>query len=302
MVEVNKQGLTEEEFLAQYNPDLYPKPSVTDDMLLFTAVDVEEKNVNVRELPKKELKVLLVKRGEHPDIGKWAIPGGFVNITEDLDSTAERQLREKTGVNNIYMEQLYTWGDVKRDPRMRIISISYMALVNSQKVKVQAGSDVVDARWFNVKTMVERVERINTYEGFDLIKDIKLTLKNGDIKLTATVRVTKKRIGKAVKVTREIIDNDGVAFDHVKMIEYGIDRLRNKLWYTDIAFNLMSEEFTLTQLQRVYETILGEELLLQNFRPKVEHMVVKTGRKIKIGAFRPAEGYRFNPEWEFEGI
>lgn len=300
MPEVNL-GITEKEFLSQYEPESYSRPSVTDDMLLFTAVDAAE-DVTVRELPVKELKVLLVKRGEHPDLGKWALPGGFVKLDENLDSAAERKLREETGIDSIYMEQLYTWGDVGRDPRTRVISVAYMALVDSEKVNIQTGTSIVEARWFTVVARVERVERINTSQGFDLVKDIKLTLTSRDSELAATVRVEKKRIGKTIRIVREIIDNNGMAFDHPKIIEYGIERLRNKLWYTDIAFNLMPEEFTLTQLQRVYEAILGKELLLQNFRPKIEHMVKKTGKKIKIGAFRPAECYSFNPEWEFEGV
>ena len=124
----NKDGLTEKEFLRSYDSDKYKKPSVTVDTLIFT---IDEKvSKNYRKLPEKELKILMVKRADHPFIGQWAIPGGFVDINESMEEAAERELFEETGVNNIYLEQLYTWGDVDRDPRTRVISTSYMALVD----------------------------------------------------------------------------------------------------------------------------------------------------------------------------
>ncbi|MBU0761342.1 MAG: NUDIX hydrolase [Nanoarchaeota archaeon] len=115
----------------------YEKPSVTADITVFTVKD-------------KELKVLLVKRGLEPFKEKWALPGGFVRIDESLEDAAKRELEEETGVKNVYLEQLYTFGDTKRDPRGRVMTVAYMALVNSENIKLKATTDVSDARWFSV--------------------------------------------------------------------------------------------------------------------------------------------------------
>jgi ADP-ribose pyrophosphatase YjhB (NUDIX family) len=140
----NKNGLTEKEFQESYDAGKYKRPSVTVDMLIFT-VGSEGKE-NYRKLPEKVLKILLVKRGDHPYIGQWALPGGFVRMDESLDEAAARELKEEANVDNIYMEQLYTWGEVKRDPRARVISSSYMSLVDSSQLDVQAGDDAPKSR------------------------------------------------------------------------------------------------------------------------------------------------------------
>jgi ADP-ribose pyrophosphatase YjhB (NUDIX family) len=139
---------TEKEFLQEYNADIYEKPSVTVDMLIFSVA--EEENDNYRKLPEKVLKLLLIKRGEHPYMGQWALPGGFVGVRESVDDAAVRELRAETNIENIYMEQLYTWGEVHRDPRTRVISCSYMALVDSTAQKVQGGDDAAEAGWFKL--------------------------------------------------------------------------------------------------------------------------------------------------------
>lgn len=145
---LNKQGLTEEEFLKAYDASKFERPSVTTDMLIFTVM--EKENKNYRKLPEKTLKLLMIKRGDHPCLGWWALPGGFVNMDESLDQGALRELKEETNIDNIYMEQLYTWGDVDRDPRTRIITTSYMALVDSQALNIKASDDADDAKWFDV--------------------------------------------------------------------------------------------------------------------------------------------------------
>jgi len=124
---LNKQGLTAEQFLSTYDASKYPRPSVTVDMLIFSVTDEEKKNY--RKLPEKVLRLLMIKRGDHPYLGQWALPGGFVKMDESLDEAALRELKEETNINDIYMEQLYTWGAVARDPRTRVISVSYMSLV-----------------------------------------------------------------------------------------------------------------------------------------------------------------------------
>jgi ADP-ribose pyrophosphatase YjhB (NUDIX family) len=294
--EHNKQGLTEAEFLAGYDPDRYQKPSVTVDMLILTVGDRNESNY--RKLPEKELKLLMVKRGNHPFIGKWGLPGGFVEIDESLGEAAVRELTEETGLKDIYLEQLYTWGDVARDPRMRVISASYMALANDPSLEVRAGDDASDARWFSATSTVLSDRTEYAPDGFVDERMISLKLENSEIRLTSLLRETRTVHGRRLSRKLDIVESDGIAFDHARIIEYGLERLRSKIEYTDIAFSLMPELFTLTELQRVYEIILGEELLTANFRRKIQPMVIETNEIRRAAGHRPAALYRFNPNWE----
>ena len=292
----NKLGQTEKEFLASYNPNQYEKPSFTVDMLLFTVDNKQEENY--RKLPDKELKLLMIKRADHPYLGQWALPGGFVQMDESLEAAAARELQEETGIENLYMEQLYTWGDVDRDPRMRIISSSYMALVDSSSLNVKAGDDAADAKWFSISSDLLASKKEYTQEGFIIEKNISLTLCFNEITLSAEIKASKRVFGKQISTSLELIKSEGIAFDHAKIIYYGLERLKNKIEYTDIAFNLMPEYFTLTELQQVYETILGEELLKANFRRKTQHMVIETNKIKKSAGHRPAVLYKFNPDWQ----
>jgi ADP-ribose pyrophosphatase YjhB (NUDIX family) len=296
---VNKQGLTEEQFLAAYDAGKYERPSVTVDMLIFTVTDEEKKNY--RKLPDKVLRLLMIKRGDHPCLGQWALPGGFVNMDENLDEAAARELKEETNIDNIYMEQLYTWGDVNRDPRTRIISTSYLSLVDSQMLDIKASDDADDAKWFTVSCKLYQRQRTVTGKGYILQSLYKLSLINEEEELTADIKLVKTVEGKTMKSEREIISTKGIAFDHAKIIEYGIERLRSKIDYTDIAFHLMPQLFTLTELQQVYEVILDMELLKANFRRKIAGMVIETNEYTKDAGHRPSKLFRFNPNWNEAG-
>lgn len=293
---LNEKGLTEKEFLNSYNPDKYKKPSVAVDMLVFTITSEEEKNY--RKLPKKELKILMIKRKNHPYIGHWVLPGGFVNIDEDLDTAAYRELKEETGIENVYMEQLYTWGGVRRDPRMRVLSGSYLSLIDSSELEIKAGDDAADAKWFSIRYNVYQEQKTMTEKGYCLEKLVRITLESDEDKLFAVVRVSKNVEGKITSTTREIVESSGIGFDHSKIIGYGVERLRNKIEYTDIAFSLMPDLFALTELQKVYEIILDRELLTANFRRKIAGMVIETNEYSKDAGHRPSKLYRFNPNWE----
>lgn len=291
----NKQGLTEEQFLATYDARNFDRPSVTVDMLVFTVTDEESKNY--RKLPEKVLRLLMIKRGEHPHIGQWALPGGFVQMDESLNEAALRELKEETNIDNIYIEQLYSWGDVGRDPRTRVISVSYMSLVDSSTLDIKASDDADDAKWFTVSCKLYQEQKTVTEKGYILQKLYRLSLSNEENNLSATVRIIKTVEGKVTKVEREVIESDGIAFDHAKIIEYGIERLRSKIEYTDIVFNLMPELFTLTELQKVYEIILDTELLKANFRRKIADMVIETNEYTKDAGHRPSKLFKFNPNW-----
>lgn len=291
----NKQGVTEEEFLEKYDASMYERPSVTVDMLIFTVTNEMEENY--RKLPEKTLKLLMVKRGDHPFMGQWALPGGFVSMQESIEDAALRELKTETNVDNVYMEQLYTWGDVGRDPRTRVISCSYMALADSAKLKIVAGDDADDAKWFNIRYNITQEKKTITEKGYIAEKLYSLNLLNGIEALSATVKVVEAVEGKGIKTSRELVESNGIAFDHAKMIEYGIERLKNKIEYTDIAFNLMSELFTLSELQQVYEVVLGKELLAAAFRRKIADMVIETNQFTKDAGHRPSKLYRFKHSW-----
>lgn len=296
----NRQGLTESEFLKQYDVTQFERPSVTVDMLLFTVQNTSAENY--RKLPEKVLQILLIKRGDHPYLGQWAVPGGFVKLDESLEEAALRELQSETNVDNVYLEQLYTWGDPGRDPRTRVISCAYMALVNSASLIIKAGDDAADAKWFTVKRRLLEQQKTVETDGYVLTEIYELKLIAGEETLQAKIRTTKTVEGKVTRTTTEIIESDGIAFDHAKVIDYAIRRLRNKVEYTDIAFNLMPEYFTLTELQQVYEIILDTDLLKANFRRKISGMVRETDRKTQEDGHRPAKYFRFNPDWERDSL
>ena len=297
VIDMEKE-LTEEEFLKTYDSSKFDKPSMTVDVLIFTILN--EKSNNYRKLDGKKLSVLLIKRGGHPFKGKWAIPGGFVNLDESLEEGAKRELKEETNVENVYLEQLYTYGDVKRDPRTRVISSVYMALVNSDKINVKAGDDASDARWFSVEYKLtsktinkEKKETVNRY---------KIVLENGEETIKAEIENIETYTSGHKERKTIIIDSGNLAFDHCKIISYAIERLRNKIEYTDIAFNLMNEHFTLSELQQVYEIILDKELLKANFRRKISDYVIETNKySDKKGGYRPSKLFVFNYENSREG-
>ncbi|MFF0828066.1 NUDIX domain-containing protein [Brevibacillus sp. NPDC003359] len=292
---VNKRGQTEQEYLEAYDVSQFERPSVTVDMLVFTVMDELEENY--RKLSPKSLKILLVKRGEHPYIGQWALPGGFVTPGESLEEAARRELRTETNVDDIYLEQLYTWGDVGRDLRTWVISTSYMALVDSSSLQLQAGDDAEEAEWYRIEDRWLKETKTATKDGSITERWLELRLVHESEELSATIKITKTVTGRTVRETREIVEANNIAFDHAKIIQYALERLRNKIEYTDIAFALMPELFTLSDLQQVYEVILGRELLAAAFRRKLADKVLETNQYRKHAGHRPSKYFRFNPEW-----
>ena len=282
----NRKGQTEEEFLAAYHPGNYERPSVPADILLFTVDDMKDGTALV---PDKELKLLLVKRRDHPFIYRWAIPGGFVDISESIEEAAYRELKEETNVENVYVEQLFTWGDVDRDPRMCVISVSYMALIPKNSVHPRAGDDAAETAWFTVRKnkLMDLSETKSAWM---------LSLESEDKQVKIAYHVTQE--GNEVTLTPFDGCEEGLAFDHAKIVNLALDRIRNKVEYTTIAFHLIPEKFTLTQLQKVYETLLGKTLYKANFRKKIAPMVLKTEEYMDEARHRPSQYYRFNPGYK----
>jgi 8-oxo-dGTP diphosphatase len=215
-----------------YDPFKYERPSVTVDVVVFSILE-------------EMLKVLLIKRKGWPYEAMWAIPGGFVEIEESLDQAAYRELAEETGVtrSDVYLEQLYTFGEPDRDPRTRVITVAYFALIGADKISPRAASDAADVAWFSV---------------YDL---------------------------------------PPLAFDHTRILDYALTRLRYKLEYSAVGFQLLPERFTLRELQDAYEIILGTKLDKGNFRSKLRKTeVLEMVDGIRETGGRPARLYRFRDD------
>ncbi len=261
---------SEEEFLKDYNSDDFEKLSMTTDILIFGISNEEEKNY--RKTDKKKMSILLVKRDNYPFKDKWCLPGGFVKIDEDLDEAPKRILKNETNVDDIYLEQLYTFGSVNRDPRMRIVSTSYMALIDKNCLKDKISDN---ASWFDIVL----------YEEKNNVVDI--VLSNGYTNISFTIeKILREKT--TDRYSFKIKENNSLAFDHPNVILSGIERLKNKIEYTDIVFNMMPKFFTLGELQQVYEIILGKKLLDPAFRRIIANKVEKTNKMKTGGGHRPS--------------
>ena len=265
---MKKTYTSEEEFLKNYDSSIFEKLSMTVDILILS-VSSEITN-NYRKTDKKKMSILLVKRTDYPFKNKWCLPGGFIKIDEDLDNAPLRVLKNETNVDNVYLEQLYTFGNVNRDPRMRIVSTSYMALIDKNKLNNNLNEN---ASWFDIISIEEKDNNIN------------VILNNGNETVLFSV---KKELKEKTSDKYNYIEtkNNMIAFDHTIVIMTGLERLKNKVEYTDIVFNMMPELFTLGELQQVYEVILGKKLLDPAFRRIISNKVIKTN-KLKTG-----EGHR----------
>ena len=204
----NAEGKTLEQFLADYDPYKYRTPCCTTDAVVFSysGQPVSESTT---------FKVLLVKRKNHPSIGFWALPGGFINLEENLEETARRELEEETGVKGLAVEQFACYGDWKRDPRARVITTAYMALTEESQVKVQAGDDAADAAWFIVH--VEETSRKETEKLRELTYVLKIENRDKGLSLEAVVKKTEtKGLVREKKYT--VSDGGGIAVDHAAII------------------------------------------------------------------------------------
>lgn len=214
----------------------YPRPALTVDCVVFG-------------FDEGELKVLLIERGLKPFKGRWALPGGFVRVDEPLEQAARRELAEETGLRNVFLEQLFTFGAVARDPRDRVVSVAYFALVKLSDHRAKAATDAANAKWFPFSQTPK------------------------------------------------------LAFDHAEILGVALDRLKGKVRYQPIGFELLPPKFTLSQLQHLYETVLGTELDKRNFRKKILSfgLLVPLKETRMAGRHRPAQLFRFDA-WRYEKL
>jgi 8-oxo-dGTP diphosphatase len=210
-----------------YSLSDFERPSVAADVVIF-------------RMAERGLSVLLIQRKDPPYAERWAVPGGFVNIDESLDAAAKRELEEETGISGVEVEQLYTFGEPGRDPRGRVITVAYLALVPPDKSSARSGDDAADAAWFELDKLPP------------------------------------------------------LAFDHDEMLRIAMERFRHLVKFGDGAFRLLPREFTLSELQRTYETALGEPFDKRNFRRRMiqSGMLIQTGSS-RSGEGRPARTYTY---------
>ena len=267
--------LTEEEFLKNYDSSVFEKLSMTTDILILS---VSSKDAgNYRKTDKKMMSVLLVKRDDFPYKNKWCLPGGFLNpSSETLEECAKRVLKRETNLEDIYLEQLFTFDSINRDPRMRIISTAYMALIDKNMLK----QTVKNGSWFDVIMMEDKDDVIY------------LVLDNGNETLSIQVdKILRNRI--TDRYDYKVKGNSKLAFDHDLVLAFGIERLREKVNSTDIVFNMMPEYFSLGELQQVYEVILGKKLIDCPFRRIIANKVEKTEKMKTGGGHRPSYLFRY---------
>jgi 8-oxo-dGTP diphosphatase len=207
----------------------YARPALTVDCVVFG-------------LDQSDLKVLLIQRRLEPFQHAWALPGGFVRVDETLDEAARRELAEEAGVTDVYLEQLYTFSDLDRDPRERVVTVAYYALAKLSDHRIRAATDAMGVGWFSLDELPK------------------------------------------------------LAFDHAHIVTRAHERLRGKVRYAPIGFELLPARFTLTQLQRLYELVLGAELDKRNFRKKILSMdlLVETDQVEQGVRHRAARLYRFD--------
>ena len=273
-----KEYKTEEEFLKDYDSSIFEKLSMTADILILSVSSKD--STNYRKTDKKMMSVLLVKRTDYPFKGKWCLPGGFLEPqTETLEECAKRVLKRETNLSHIYLEQLYTFDSIDRDPRMRVVSTSFVALVDKAKLT----DKVEHASWFDI---ILYEEKNNVVE---------FVLDNGEETIKFSI---KKKLKEATtdRYVYETKDNQKIAFDHDKVILAGIERLKNKINYTDIVFNMMPEYFTLGELQQVYEVIQNKKLLDPAFRRIIADKVIKTDKMRTGEGHRPSYLFKYNNE------
>lgn len=204
--ERNKAGENLEEFLGKYDPKKYDCPSNTVDMAVFRCAEKYE-------TWGQPLKLLMIRRGNHPSIGYWALPGGFVEIREDMDHAAARELEEETGVKGLPLQQLCTWGSYDRDPRWRVITTSYLALVEGD-LPVKAGDDAADALWMDVT--LEKEQEHEAAENGSREEIWCLTLEHGEhsVALSARVKLSYRTFGILPQEKYELLESSGIAVDH----------------------------------------------------------------------------------------
>ena len=293
-----KMSREEKEYLSHYDISAYERPSIATDIVIFSILE-DGVSDNIRKLPKKALKVLLIQRANYPYRDCWALPGGFAKFGEDVAETARRELYEETNVKDAWLQPVGIYGRKDRDPRGWIVSNAFMALMDGEKCSLRAGSDAWEAQWFVIELQAQEQKRELIGDGIFIETKYSLCLTNEEngLKLDAILNQYKSFQNYHEKVRYEIEESGGIAFDHGEIILSALLSLRSNVEKNlQPAFDLLPEMFTLTQLQNVFEILLDRELLAPNFRRKIADYVVETDQIIEGAGHRPAKLFKRNVE------
>lgn len=295
--------ISEEEraYLASYDISRFDRPSAAADMAVFSIMGTRtqgREEENYRKDPERRLKLLLIRRGSFPYKDHWALPGGFCRRGERVEDTARRELQEETGVNGAYLQPFAIFSDPGRDPRGWIISHAFLALIDGERYHVRGGSDAWEAGWFGILLEKKQVKKEirDVFAEIESIYELEFT-KDDEVPLLlkAVIRERRRFEEHHETVDYEILEAEGLAFDHARIILCAYLELQREAGETGkIVFDLMPETFTLTSLQKAYETIQGRPLLTANFRRKIAGYVTETEAVWDGAGHRPAKLYRRN--------
>lgn len=266
---------TEKEFLSEYKLSDYERPSVTTDIAAFMIRT--EKSSNYRHIPKKQLSLLLIKRGGHPYKGMWALPGGFLQPNETVEECALREMEEETQIKPVSIIPVGVFSKPGRDPRGWIISNAFVSIISEESVKQSGSDDAEDAQWFDISFEPDE-------NGLYI-----LTLSYKDTVLKAVLREGKSHLG---VTSFEIVDSPTLAFDHAEIIATALSALRFSAKNYEVIFDFLPEEFTLSALQKVQEAITNVAVMSGNFRRIVSVSVEETGGFVHGEGHRPAKLFR----------
>lgn len=270
----------------------FNKPSVTVDNIILRFTN--KSSENYRKLAEKKLQVCLIKRENEPFKDIYAVPGKFIDLQLPLSNSARQCVQEKTGLKNFYYEQLYTFGDKQRDPRERVLSVAYLILTNNEE-------EIINGKWFDINVNMENVELKETETGYIQTQTVKIQLVNEDEVLNNEVQVYfEKKNSEEIKDVK-IIKSE-LSFDHIKILYFALERLKNKIEYTDVIFNLLPKNFTLTELKLCFEAILQEKLLDANFRRKIKSKVKPVDDFYKDKGHRPSRLFTHNISWKLNNL
>lgn len=266
---------SEELFLSKYNIQDYDRPSVTTDIVAF-AIRSEQEDT-YRHNPKNVLSVLLIRRGEHPFMNCWALPGGFLRKDESIEECAFREITEETNVTPTSLMLFDQYSEPDRDPRGRIISNAFLSIISEDGLKLMGGQDALEAKWFEV-----------SFEKDEKGQYI-LELDGDEEKIKSILKEKESRFG---KIEFDILESGGLAFDHAKIIATALTVLRKNVTDFDFIFDFLPEKFTLTSVQNVQETITNVTQQPANFRRKIADYVEETEDYITGAGHRPAKLFK----------
>lgn len=266
---------SEKEFLEGYDLSRYERPSVTADVAAFMIRSQEKESY--RKDPENKLSLLLIKRGGHPFKDMWALPGGFLQKGETIEGCALREIEEETQVKPVSLMPIGVFSEPGRDPRGWIISNAFATIISEEAIRQVGGDDAADAQWFALSLEPNADE------------SCLLTLTHDDTVLRAVLHEKKTRFG---MTSFEIVDSGSLAFDHARIIASALSALRHAAENYEMIFDFLPEEFTLSALQKVQETVMNVSLLPANFRRMVSSYVVETEHYQRGNGHRPARLYR----------